>query len=217
MLSWGKTFKILRKVVCFFLSSFEILYMSVLDRGLKLSWHLNRVIYGYDLYYCSLTPMLPPKSTSLTLFVCSKILLPVIILSQFLFWPSLSLPLHLRDPHTALTKEGDMERLCSTHHSSSSIASSSQWSPSLPCPSGRSCCQCLLRILIMLYLFVFVCSYVVFLSINSAGKSTKNANSQSHSLESELSHSTPSSVLCKLRLICSDNLFCLTFFSLLII
>ncbi|KAM6401485.1 calcium/calmodulin-dependent protein kinase type II subunit delta isoform 7-T7 [Pluvialis apricaria] len=95
----------------------------------------------------------------------------------------------------ALTKEGDMERLCSTHHSSSSIASSSQWSPPLPCPSGRSCCQCLLRSLITLYLFIFVCSYVVFLSINSAGKSTKNANSESHSLESELSHSTPSSVL----------------------
>uniref|UniRef100_A0A8C3KNS3 calcium/calmodulin-dependent protein kinase n=1 Tax=Calidris pygmaea TaxID=425635 RepID=A0A8C3KNS3_9CHAR len=95
----------------------------------------------------------------------------------------------------ALSKEGDMERLCSTHHSSSSIASSSQWSPSLPCPSGRSCCQCLLRSLITLYLVIFVCSYVVFLSINSAGKSTKSANSESHSLESELSHSIPSSVL----------------------
>uniref|UniRef100_A0A8C6IZR6 calcium/calmodulin-dependent protein kinase n=1 Tax=Melopsittacus undulatus TaxID=13146 RepID=A0A8C6IZR6_MELUD len=93
----------------------------------------------------------------------------------------------------ALTKEGDLERLCSTHHSSS-IASSSHWSPPLPCPSGRSCCQCLLRILITFYLFIFVCSYVVFLSINSAGKSVKNANSESLSLESELSHSTPSSV-----------------------
>ncbi|XP_074444627.1 calcium/calmodulin-dependent protein kinase type II subunit delta isoform X5 [Larus michahellis] len=96
----------------------------------------------------------------------------------------------------ALTKEGDTERLCSTHHhSSSSIASSSRWSPPLPCPSGRSCCQCLLRSLVTLYLVIFVCSYVVFLSINSAGKSTKSANSESHSLESELSHSTPSSVL----------------------
>lgn len=105
----------------------------------------------------------------------------------------------LFDPHTALKKEGDMERLCSTHHSSSSIASSSHWSPALPCPSGRSCCQCLLRILITLYLAIFVCSYVVFLSINSAGKLRKNANSESHSLESEHFHSTPSSVLCKLR------------------
>ena len=126
-------------------------------------------------------------------------MLLVIKLLLFFFRPSLFLPSHLLDPHTALTKEGDMERLCSTHHSSSSIASSSHWSPPLPCPSGRSCCQCLLRILITLYLFIFVCSYVVFLSINSAGKSTKNANSESHSLESELSHSTPSSVLCKLR------------------
>lgn len=92
-----------------------------------------------------------------------------------------------------------MERLCSTHHSSSSIASSPHWSPALPCPSGRSCCQCLLRILITLYLAIFVCSYVVFLSINSAGKLTKNAISESHSLESEHFHSTPSSVLCKLR------------------
>lgn len=92
-----------------------------------------------------------------------------------------------------------MERLSSTHHSSSSIASSSHWSPPLPCPRGRSCCQCLLRSLITLYLFIFVCSYVVFLSINSAGKSMRNANSESQSLESELSHSTPSSVLCKLR------------------
>lgn len=92
-----------------------------------------------------------------------------------------------------------MERLNSTHHSSSSIASSSHWSPPWPCPRGRSCCQCLLRSLITLYLFIFVCSYVVFLSINSAGKSMRNANSESQSLESELSHSTPSSVLCKLR------------------
>lgn len=92
-----------------------------------------------------------------------------------------------------------MERLSSSHDSSSSIASSSHWSPPLPCPRGRSCCQCLLRSLITLYLFIFVCSYVVFLSINSAGKSMRNANSESQSLESELSHSTPSSVLCKLR------------------
>lgn len=106
---------------------------------------------------------------------------------------------HVLDPHTAFTKEEDMERLSSTHHSSSSIASSSHWSPPLPCPRGRSCCQCLLRSLITLYLFIFVCSYVVFLSINSAGKSMRNANSESQSLESELSHSTPSSVLCKLR------------------
>lgn len=123
----------------------------------------------------------------------------VIKLSLFFFWPSLFLPSHLLDPHTALTKEGDVERLCSARHSSSSIASSSHWSPPLPCPSGRSCCRCLLRSLITLYLFIFVCSYVVFLSINSAGKSTKNANSESHSLESELSHSAPSSVRCKLR------------------
>lgn len=123
----------------------------------------------------------------------------VIKFSLFFFWPSLSLPSHLLDPHAALAKEGEMERLPSTRHSSSSIASSSPWPPPLPCPSGRSCCRCLLRILITLYLFIFVCSYVVFLSMNSAGKSTKNARSESRSLESELSRSTPSSVLCKLR------------------
>ncbi|NXF36572.1 KC2D2 kinase, partial [Nyctibius bracteatus] len=89
-----------------------------------------------------------------------KFLLLVIKLSLFFFWPSLFLPSHLLDPHTALTKEGDMERLCSTHHSSSSIASSSHWSPPLPCPSGRSCCRYLLRILITLYLFIFVYLYL---------------------------------------------------------
>ncbi|XP_077671280.1 calcium/calmodulin-dependent protein kinase type II subunit delta isoform X2 [Eretmochelys imbricata] len=99
----------------------------------------------------------------------------------------------------AFKKEGDMERLCSAHQSSSSIASSSHWSPSLLCPSSRSCCQCLLRILIMLYLFIFVCSYVVFLSINSAAKSLENVNSQSHWHESEPFQSIPSFVLCKLR------------------
>lgn len=141
-------------------------------------------------------------------------LLHVIKLLLLFFFLAFYFPLHLLDPHTALTKEGDMESLYSTHHHSSSIASSSQWSPSLPCPSGLSCCQCLMRILITLYLFIFVCSYVVFLSINSAGKSTKNKNSQSHSFESEFSHSTPSSSLCKLRVIFSDDLFCLSFSSL---
>lgn len=100
-----------------------------------------------------------------------------------------------------------MEGLSSAHHSFSSIASSSHWSPSSLCPSGHSCCQCLLRILIMLYLFIFVCSYVVFLSINSVGKPMENAYSQSHLLKSELSHSTPSSVLCKLRDINSNDPF----------
>ncbi|NXF02316.1 KCC2D kinase, partial [Smithornis capensis] len=114
--------------------------------------------------------------------------------------PKENIPTPALEPQTTVIHNPDgNKRLSSTHDSSSSIASSSHWSPPLPCPSGRSCCQCLLRSLITLYLFIFVCSYVVFLSINSAGKSMRNANSESQSLESELSHSTPSSVLCKLR------------------
>nr|XP_020658443.1 calcium/calmodulin-dependent protein kinase type II delta chain [Pogona vitticeps] len=97
-------------------------------------------------------------------------------------------------PYAALRKERDMEVSCSPHHYSSPIASSSQ-SPSLLCPSGRSCCQCLLRILIIFYLLIFVCSYVVFLSIHSAAKSKKVTNSQNHLHEFGSSHSTPSSLL----------------------
>uniref|UniRef100_A0A6I8S082 calcium/calmodulin-dependent protein kinase n=1 Tax=Xenopus tropicalis TaxID=8364 RepID=A0A6I8S082_XENTR len=80
--------------------------------------------------------------------------------------------------------------------SSSSVLSSSSpnWAPSLQCPSGRSCCQCLLKILVILYIFIFICSYVVFLSINSATKCTENTYSKTHLHESEPSRNSSSSV-----------------------
>ncbi|XP_068136882.1 calcium/calmodulin-dependent protein kinase type II subunit delta isoform X1 [Hyperolius riggenbachi] len=104
----------------------------------------------------------------------------------------------------AYTVEGSRRSSYSAHQhshccSSSSLSSvpsssSSCWSPSLDCPSGRTCCQYLLKILVSLYIFIFVCSYVVFLSINSAAKCTENSNLKSHSNESEPFQSTFSTV-----------------------
>ncbi|NXX44108.1 KC2D2 kinase, partial [Tricholaema leucomelas] len=110
--------------------------------------------------------------------------------------PKENIPTPALEPQTTVIHNPDGNKE-STESSNTTIEDEDV--KALPCPSGRSCCQCLLRILITLYLAIFVCSYVVFLSINSAGKLTKNANSESHSLESEHFHSTPSSVLCKLR------------------
>ncbi|KAM9328920.1 calcium/calmodulin-dependent protein kinase type II subunit delta isoform 1-T1 [Gastrophryne carolinensis] len=104
----------------------------------------------------------------------------------------------------AYTLEGSRRGFFSTHQSSrccssSSLpsvysSSSSCWSPSLECPSGQTCCQYLLRILVSLYIFIFVCSYVVFLSINSTAKCTENTNSKSYLSESDPSHSNLSTV-----------------------
>uniref|UniRef100_A0A6I8NB80 calcium/calmodulin-dependent protein kinase n=1 Tax=Ornithorhynchus anatinus TaxID=9258 RepID=A0A6I8NB80_ORNAN len=96
----------------------------------------------------------------------------------------------------AVREESDLAGLWLPHHSSfSSIASSSSyWSPTVLFSSGHSCCQILLRILITLYLFIFVCSYVVFLSINSAAKCIEHANVEAHPQKSASSQATVSSV-----------------------
>ncbi|XP_038648160.1 calcium/calmodulin-dependent protein kinase type II subunit delta isoform X4 [Scyliorhinus canicula] len=98
----------------------------------------------------------------------------------------------------ACMKECNTGRLYSIRSSLSSSFSttSSCWSPSSLCPSSNSCCHCILKILVTLYLFTFVCSYVVFLSINSVTQCSENANnnqnvhSTSQSCESEPSPSS---------------------------
>ncbi|KAM3937441.1 calcium/calmodulin-dependent protein kinase type II subunit delta isoform 5-T5 [Leptodactylus fuscus] len=102
----------------------------------------------------------------------------------------------------AFTMEGSTRSFFTAHQSScccsstslSSVPSSSSscWSPSIECPNGRTCCQYLLKILVSLYIFTFICSYVVFLSINSTAKCTENTNSKSHSNESDPSQCIPS-------------------------
>ncbi|MBN3290057.1 KCC2D kinase, partial [Polypterus senegalus] len=66
----------------------------------------------------------------------------------------------------------------SSSSSLSSSTTSSCWSPSSFCPSGPSCCRCLLRVLLALYFLTFVCSFVVFLSISPAARCPYGADSK---------------------------------------
>ncbi|KAG8592979.1 hypothetical protein GDO81_000683 [Engystomops pustulosus] len=106
------------------------------------------------------------------------------------------------------TVEGSTRSFYSAHQSSccystslSSFPSSSSscWTSAIECPSGRTCCQYLMKILVSLYIFIFICSYVVFLSINSTAKCTENTNSKSHSNESDPSQSNTPFAQCKCR------------------
>lgn len=113
-------------------------------------------------------------------------------------------------PNAACVKECNTRRLYSVHSSPSSSSSSSStastfWSSSSLFPSSQACCHCLLKILVTLYLFSFICSYVVFLSMNSVARCSENTNinqsthSKCHSHESEPSQSVPPSDQCKSR------------------